>query len=72
MTFDLKQAVMRLMEGASFEAHGSELEGSTPDEIRSEIRSLCQFVPPGTNVYVPHGPGEGFDAVTGLAKIFKE
>ena len=72
MAIDLKQAVMRLMDGASFEAHGSELEGTTPDEIRSEIRSLCQFVPPGTNVYVPHGPGEGFEAVTGLAKIFKE
>lgn len=35
--------------------------------------NLCaNSSPPGTNVYIPHGPGEGFDAVVGLAKVFKE
>jgi 5,10-methylenetetrahydrofolate reductase len=71
MVKDQDNSIQRLLQGASFEAHYSELPSSLGKGQEETIRSICATMPQGTDVYIPHVAGDTLQDAARLSNLFK-
>lgn len=71
MVQNQNSSIQRLLQGASFEAHYSELPNSFDHAQEATIRAICATMPQGTDVYIPHVGGDTLQDAARLSSMFK-